>query len=122
MKKAVCILLLVVLGITQTPMGQLLKIPLLIEHFSGHKKSSGVSFFQFFQGHYLTDHNDGDREEDQRLPFKSTVLQQLDIAVVPENVNPELIIEVVFSEELKARNMCYLPQQRFYSIFHPPCA
>ena len=52
---------------------QLVKIPLLINHFNKHKTlNSQLTFSSFIYQHYvLSDDGDNDDSEDQKLPFKS---------------------------------------------------
>jgi len=52
---------------------ELLKLPLLIEHFIAHNSiDNSISFTDFLSMHYLQDQdNDGDDEHDRSLPFKS---------------------------------------------------
>jgi hypothetical protein len=70
MKKGVTIFLLVSMVSLQTPVGQLLKLPLLIEHFIKHQQQDGVSLLAYLQDHYSEDHHDADLPEDEQLPFK----------------------------------------------------
>lgn len=66
------VLLVIYLGLT-TELYQLLKIPVLIEHFSEHQTlKNNLSFLNFLKIHYSekNDH-DGDAEKDRKLPFKS---------------------------------------------------
>ena len=73
MKRGIAILLLVFyLGLT-TEFYQLLKIPVLIEHFSEHQSlKNNLSFLNFLKMHYSKNNDhDGDSEKDNKLPFKS---------------------------------------------------
>lgn len=60
-----------------TEMYQLLKLPVLVEHFFEHKaKNSEMSVWNFltlhYDGNYLENHpHDDDYEQDQKLPFMS---------------------------------------------------
>ena len=59
--------------ISLTELSQLVKLPVLVEHFSEHKKKdSNLSFWQFLCGHYSQNKMmDDDHEKDMKLPFKS---------------------------------------------------
>ena len=83
MKFLTTIFLLVLLVSIQTPIGQLFKLPLLIEHFIKHQKQDGVSLFSFLEDHYVLVHNDADRQEDERLPFKNISFYSISYEVVP---------------------------------------
>jgi hypothetical protein len=119
MRSAISIFLLALITATQTPLGQVLKLPLLIEHFVEHKKESGISLMAFLVEHYSSEHNDADRTEDEKLPFKAIVEPCVGFAIVPNSVKPELISE----GEIPVQNILhdsYILQQHLSSIFHPP--
>ena len=103
----------------QTPAGQFLKLPLLIEHFIKHQKQNGVSIIAFLNEHYSSSHNDDDKPEDEQLPFKNITSYAIGYAIVPgvikANTMPPLPCnkKVVFPET-------YAPQQHLARIFHPP--
>lgn len=111
--------MLAVLVSVQTPAGQLLKLPLLIEHFVKHQKQSGTSLIDFLENHYAKDHKDADFPEDEQLPFKNISFYSIGHAVVPSVVQTNVRVplpadkNVIFSEE-------YALQQNLRSIFHPP--
>lgn len=75
MKKALAILFLVTYTFSTTELYQLLKLPVLVEHFFEHKaKNSEMSFWDFmvlhYDGNHLENHpHDDDYEQDQKLPF-----------------------------------------------------
>ncbi|TAH39919.1 MAG: hypothetical protein EYC69_12495 [Bacteroidetes bacterium] len=70
MKKALALLLFSAYLISTTEIGQLLKLPLLIEHFFKHKEQSeSHSIYDFFSMHY-GEHAGSDKEH-EKLPFKS---------------------------------------------------
>lgn len=59
--------------ISSTELSQLLRIPLLVEHFIEHNQEGNrISIADFFHMHYLEkDHMDADYDKDMQLPFKS---------------------------------------------------
>lgn len=71
----VTILLLSVYLISTTELGQLLKFPMLVEHYFEHKeRNPEVTVLQFLEIHYAGNHlenhpHDEDYKEDQKLPF-----------------------------------------------------
>ena len=73
MKKIISVLLLFFYLSTATELYQLLKLPILIEHFIEHKsKNQSISLLDFFQIHYTKgDIKDADYQKDMKLPFKS---------------------------------------------------
>lgn len=72
MKKVTAILLFAIYCLTATELGQLLKLPKLMEHFAEHAhEDAGVTFTDFLAMHYSPDApKDEDYEEDKQLPFK----------------------------------------------------
>lgn len=121
MRTPVTIFLLVLMVSIQTPVGQLFKLPLLIEHLIKHQKQYGVSLFGFLQDHYSPDHNDADLPEDEQLPFKNITFYTIGYAIVPGVFKTTVFItlpadrRIIFPET-------YTPQQHLGSIFHPPRA
>lgn len=73
MKKTISIILLFSYLNSYTEFRELLKLPLLIEHFSEHNSNDhSLSFSEFLCMHYLhAQDNDGDDAQDRSLPFKS---------------------------------------------------
>ena len=119
MRSLTSILLLVLLTVTQTPLGQLIKLPLLIEHYYKHKLYDGVSLLEFLNDHYTSEHSDADQPEDERLPFKTIILQHVDVAVVPTDVKTDFSVCFEIPTKLMFPGT-YTPQQHLCNIFHPP--
>lgn len=73
MKKTAAILFLAIYLFSSTQLKELLKLPLLVEHFVEHtKKDSTITFLDFLCMHYAHGNvQDADFEKDMRLPFKS---------------------------------------------------
>lgn len=119
MKKAATIFLLVLMVSIQTPVGQLFKLPLLIEHYIKHQKQEGISLLGFLEDHYASDHKDADLPEDEKLPFKNITFSSIGYAIVTPVVQTNVIAplptekKIIFPET-------YSPRQHLASIFHPP--
>ena len=81
-KKAAYIFLAIYL-LGATELSQLLKIPLLIEHYTEHKLDNGnLSILSFMYMHYVGDDGDTtDEQKDQNLPFKSAHFQMQNTVV-----------------------------------------
>ncbi|MBC9932199.1 hypothetical protein [Chitinophaga qingshengii] len=73
MKKATAIILLLVYLFGSTDASQLLKFPLLVEHFQKHKQENAhTTLFSFLKHHYIDDQPfDDDYLQDMQLPFKT---------------------------------------------------
>ena len=90
MKKIIAISFLIVFLCANTEMGQLLKLPNLIEHFSNHQKdysSQNISLLDFIAIHYndTQHHSDQEKDNHQSLPFK-TISQTVNTVLAFENV------------------------------------
>ncbi|WP_295801678.1 hypothetical protein [Mucilaginibacter sp.] len=73
MKKFTAILLLTVYLFSTTELHQLLKLPVVFEHFAEHQqKNKNISFLQFLDMHYMHGSpKDKDYGDDMKLPFKT---------------------------------------------------
>jgi hypothetical protein len=73
LKKAICILFLGTFLFSSTELRQLLKLPLLIQHYVEHKEQNkDISLWAFLSMHYEEAGKvDIDYSKDQQLPFKS---------------------------------------------------
>jgi len=119
MMKAATIFLLALLVSIQTPLGQLLKLPLLVEHFIKHQKQDGVSLIDFLEDHYLSDHNDADLPEDEQLPFKNITFNSIGYAIVIPVIQANIFAPLPAKKKMTFPDI-YTPQQHLTSIFHPP--
>ncbi|MBD1384620.1 hypothetical protein IDJ75_04960 [Mucilaginibacter rigui] len=127
MKKFTAILLLTAYLFSTTELHQLLKIPVIFEHFDEHlKENKSISFLQFLDMHYMHGSpRDKDYSEDMKLPFKTAdnCTAMISPVLVPQ-VLPALTIPVTFSAETKLQafypgfnHSAYLS-----SIWQPPKA
>ena len=119
LKNAAAILLLVLVASVQTPLGQLLKLPLLVEHYCKHQQQTGLSLIDFLDVHYTGHHKDADYPEDQQLPFKNIRFHTMGYALVT-SVYAANTIAIPCTEQKLALPGFHLPQQNPGSIFHPP--
>jgi hypothetical protein len=73
MKRIIALTFLTFFLISLTEVQQLLKLPVLVEHFSEHhKKDTKITLWKFLCMHYSSENiNDGDFEKDSKLPFKT---------------------------------------------------
>ena len=120
MRKVVAIGMLLLLVTTHTELGQLLRIPLLLQHYSKHRTNNdGLSFLHFLKDHYTTAHNDEDQAEDRQLPFKSAYDHPVSLLVIPSVAEGR---EVVRCWSSFTYPMLAAPPltRAFHSIFHPP--
>ena len=110
------------LGSTQ--LGQLLKLPGLIQHYAQHKKTNpSMNFFFFFYIHYAHAFEiDEDFEEDMKLPFKTTERGNSGISnfvpvSFPDVSNKSFTdLKITFFQKKDPS----LSSQHLSSIWHPP--
>lgn len=105
----------------------LLKVPILFEHFREHRQlEPSISFFSFIKLHYLDPIVvDDDYQRDQQLPFRDTDCCVMTVASVCEC--PQLSVEIDKPEdtvtEFHLYNEINKPQFVTFDIFQPPrCA
>ena len=123
MKKLISILLLSLYLVSTTELYQLLKMPLLIEHYFQHKNlNPEMSLTAFLKTHYDHPVKDSDHEQDQRLPFVS----HASLLSVVFTVNPSLdflCIEKVFTP-IESKKTFYKSalynKEILNSIWQPP--
>lgn len=73
LNKFIPISFLVIYLFSATELNQLVKVPMLVEHFNEHKtQNTEITFCDFLFMHYCGhDANDNDYDKDMKLPFKS---------------------------------------------------
>ena len=83
MKKRAAYIFLAIYLLGATELHQLLKMPLLLEHYKEHKLDNGnLSLISFIYQHYVGDDgNASDDQKDQNLPFKSAHFQMQNTVV-----------------------------------------
>lgn len=119
-KRSATILLLSLMVTTQTPAGQLFKIPSLVKHYEKHQKQSEIDFIDFLVQHYASQQKDLNSPEHDQLPFKSLSVQQTGIAILTSSpVLPATIERAVCNKNVDFSSNC-IPDMRARGIFHPP--
>lgn len=72
LKQWIAILFLSTFILSKTELHQLLKLPVLVQHYFEHGQTdSAISFFVFLKMHYNNPVKDADYQRDMQLPFKS---------------------------------------------------
>lgn len=122
-KKATAFFLIVIYSLSATSSKELLKLPLLAEHYADHKsEGQKTSFIKFLVLHYIVeDGTDSDADEDSRLPFKSAEHAVASFV----SVAPTTFV-VISKPENESKNDfadyrdLFLPSQYLASIWQPP--
>lgn len=74
MRQFTVILFLTAVLFTATPLQQLFKLPVLVQHYYEHKQiDKNITIIAFLKLHYFEEEEGGDADDkrDQQLPFKS---------------------------------------------------
>lgn len=124
MRRIIAILCLALLLFTNTELYQLVKLPVLLEHYQEHQ-SGGMSFLGFLQEHYF---NGGTRnpdyERDMQLPFKTPthIASIAFVLTVPHQ--PEVTLEPLSEQDdiVYTAYSDWLPATYLQDIFQPPRA
>ncbi len=123
MRKISAILFLTVLVFSQTELHQILKLPILVQHYFEHKaESKDISLSQFIVLHYFSgDPVDDDYARDMQLPFKTNdCLQVITSIVVPEEIVFELPFETPLIKDFPKFHNDWIESSYAKSIFRPP--
>lgn len=122
-KNILIISILSVYLISTTELHQLVKLPLLVEHFIQHKKQNeGLSLWGFLCMHYANEDDSTDDNEDRKLPFKShSECSSLLVNVTPLPHLTEFI-KPVFTQkkEFLTYNENFLTSSHISSVWQPP--
>ena len=124
MKRVIAILTLGFYLLSLTEFNELLKVPVLINHYTEHQeKNKSLSFFEFLSMHYSqADDNDGDKDKDMQLPFKSHVGCIGDITFAyTNNETSEYFTHHAVSENLFSEHISdFVNSNHQASIWQPP--
>ncbi len=108
-----------------TPLGQLLKLPVLVEHFAEHRRENpDISVFGFVVLHYFSGNvRDADYERDMQLPFKSVDLPLSIFSALhfpPEAAATVVFGEPVFRERILPVSLVFPAQPFLATPVQPP--
>jgi hypothetical protein len=126
-KRVAGILFIIIHLFTFAEFQNLLKLPVLFEHFSEHRKDdSEMNFWSFINLHYFEPLTyDQDYERDRQLPFQGTT----PLFIISVNLCECQLISFEVTPVLEVDNNYYLfndnakPQFSSFDIFQPPrCA
>lgn len=122
MKKWISIVLLSLYLFSTTELYQLLKIPVLIEHFIEHKEQNPeITLRAFIKMHYDHPVKDADYQTDQKLPFVVHSSPLVLIFTVPD-CRIEVIKTIIKEDhkEMYSYNYLFYNKGALNSIWQPP--
>ena len=125
MRQFIALALLSLYLFSSAEFSELLKFPLLAQHYTEHQQEQeGITFWEFVCQHYTHgDVDDDDKDKDMRLPYKSIdFAHAITFTVLPTIASFE-IIKIVDFEELKSPiNFYQFPfsSGNYSSIWQPP--
>lgn len=108
-----------------TAIGELFKLPVLVQHYYNHREeNSDISLIHFLTLHYQTeDGTDKDAKEDSQLPFKSiepaatvvfvSLTPPAFINIIANTQQPVMLVFVLYEE-------LFLPSKYLAAIWQPP--
>lgn len=97
LKKIIAISFLLIYLFSTTEFSQVLKLPVLWQHFQEHNaENRSISFIGFLQMHYFNGNpKDADYKKDMQLPFKTpTQCELTSIATILPSINSEISVPV----------------------------
>jgi hypothetical protein len=124
--KKVCVYILLLLIVADiTELHQLIKLPVLFQHFAEHKqRNHNVSFTDFLSMHYWGDDlNDDDNDRDMQLPFKKLDAHPTHVMYLP---SVRILVTTVPTQRIMVSyhpvyQHEYFPNPALASPFRPPC-
>lgn len=123
MRKKIAILFIIVFLVSTTEFAQLLKVPVLIEHYAEHKAyNTDLSFLGFLQIHYCNNLKETSDPIHEKLPFVSHINTISFIGIV-YSIPPILFEKVKINtthNKIHAFNEDIMESSYLSSIWQPP--
>lgn len=117
MTKSIAILFTALYLMATTHLNELLKIPILIEHYAEYHGD----LLDFMVHHYGGHEKDADWDTDMKLPFMKGSLTMLLLANVPDNVSIALPEVEALHADIPIAYYQFRPYSNYLSkIFQPP--
>lgn len=128
MIRSISIFFLLLHLLTSTELCQVLRIPVLINHYTEHRSlNTGITFFMFLKMHYFNgDPRDSDYDRDMQLPFKTSANSFVLNLNLSHPVVPQNFLSILTSDNLPSDYTdyfsCWIPCGHLKAIFQPPRA
>jgi len=121
-KKAGGYFILFLLLFSNLSLSQLVKLPVLVQHYKEHKqRDQNVGLLDFLAMHYWgKDLDDNDQDRDDQLPFKAFQKVSIEHFSTPQK-NLALKAIIYFNEsDFPVTGDDYLPNPQLGALFKPP--
>lgn len=102
---------------------QLLKLPVLCQHYNEHKETNkNLDVLDFLAMHYLGDDlNDNDHDKDMQLPFKGMDNHTLNLIMTPFTEAADIIFFSLQNDRQKVNTKKHLHSISLYTtLLRPP--
>lgn len=125
MKKIIAILFLISYLFSATELHQLLKMPVVFEHYAEHKQQDkNIGFIEFLAMHYMHGSpKDKDYDRDMQLPFKTVhnCISAISPAYIPDHIQVAISEpETVFNSRNYSSHSQVLLSAYLSYIWQPP--
>lgn len=120
MRRFATICLLLLFCSVYTELGQVWKLPFLVQHFYTHQQQEGSTLAHFLFEHYGKSHEDEDKADDMKLPFKTVLDSPSVIAVTPLNKLELERPEIPGVPRFVPIHTLFVPSLFARQVFHPP--
>lgn len=125
MKKLIVFSFLLIYLLSITELHQLLKLPVLVEHYSEHqKKDKTITFWKFLCIHYARETiRDNDFDKDSKLPFKNldNCNSSNHITLIPELKFCFNMLTLTSKKKVTSKYYPHFTNTSFFkSIWQPP--
>ncbi len=126
MRQSSAIALLLFYLLVNTELQEMVRIPVLFQHYAEHKQlNKEVSFAGFIVLHYFSGEvKDGDAQRDQQLPFKGAHCEEVTTSIaIPAESFKDPLPEVSFAMIKTAGYVSLFNSSLFqFTIWQPPRA
>jgi len=118
-------LLMVFYMLSATAIHEVVKLPILVEHYFDHsQENQQIGFFQYLTLHYgIEDGTDKDAAEDRQLPFQSSEYFSTIsfVSINPPVINQSIrFCEIISDHDFLLSNDTFLPSPYLDRIWQPP--
>lgn len=124
LKKRITFTILLLYLFSATEFRELIKLPVLFQHFNEHKQlNQNLSFFGFVYDHYNSiPHTDNDQERDDQLPFKNIDMSSFLTPAIPVSTLNyfEKAVRIIVKNDLFDYTEGHIPGPDSGKIWQPP--